>query len=179
MNSRGVWLTLVLAGNVAGAAYAAGGGVNLNFSGTLIDKQCTFAQGDNPLQVDMLSRSVSFFQRYLRTETVPFDIVLKNCTAATQSKLVRLTFNGTQTQVVGGVTLLKTEGGTGIMIGLETASGQAISIGSTVNAGTITQTGAAGENRFRFGAYAQRPTNLSTLAQGSYTATTTFTVTYQ
>ncbi|TSB25752.1 type 1 fimbrial protein [Serratia marcescens] len=170
---------MVFAGSVASAAHAAGSGVDLNFSGTLIDKQCTFAQGDDPLEVDMLSRSVSFFQRYTRTETVPFDIVLKNCTAATQSKLVMLTFSGTQTQVVGGETLLKTDGGTGILIGLESASGQAISIGSTVNAGTITQTGAAGENRFRFGAYAQRPTDVSTLAEGAYTATTTFEVTYQ
>ncbi|HFT7665013.1 TPA: fimbrial protein [Serratia marcescens] len=176
MNKQGRWLALALLGAVVGTGPVSA--VDLNFSGTLIDKQCTFAQGDDPLEVDMLSRAVSFFHRYPRTETVPFDIVLKNCTGATQDKLVTMTFNGTQTEAVGGVTLLKTDGGTGILIGLESASGQAISVGSPVNAGTITQTGAAGENRFRFGAYAQ-PADLSTLAEGAFTATTTFEVTYQ
>ncbi|HGM5459994.1 fimbrial protein [Serratia ureilytica] len=177
MNKQGRWLALALLGTVVGTGPVSA--VDLNFSGTLIDKQCTFAQGDDPLEVDMLSRAVSFFHRYPRTETVPFDIVLKNCTGATQDKLVTMTFSGTQTEAVGGVTLLKTDGGTGILIGLESASGQAISVGSPVNAGTITQTGSAGENRFRFGAYAQGPADLSTLAEGAYTATTTFEVTYQ
>ncbi|WP_415422983.1 fimbrial protein [Serratia marcescens] len=177
MNKQGRWLALALLGAVVGTGPVSA--VDLNFSGTLIDKQCTFAQGDDPLEVDMLSRAVSFFHRYPRTETVPFDIVLKNCTGATQDKLVTMTFSGTQTEAVGGVTLLKTDGGTGILIGLESASGQAISVGSPVNTGgTITQTGAAGENRFRFGAYA-RPADLSTLAEGAFTATTTFEVTYQ
>ncbi|HGM7741133.1 TPA: fimbrial protein [Serratia marcescens] len=176
MNKQGLWLALALLGVVAEIGPASA--VDLNFSGTLIDKQCTFAQGDDPLEVDMLSRAVSFFHRYPRTETVPFDIVLKNCTSATLDKTVSMTFSGTQTEVVGGVTLLKTDGGTGILIGLESDAGQAISVGSPVNAGTITQTGAAGENRFRFGAYA-RPADLSTLAEGAFTATTTFEVTYQ
>ncbi len=176
MNKQGLWLALALLGVVAEIGPASA--VDLNFSGTLIDKQCTFALGDDPLEVDMLSRAVSFFHRHSRTETVPFDIVLKNCTSATQDKLVTMTFRGTQTEAVGGVTLLKTDGGTGILIGLESASGQAISVGSPASAGTIIQTGAAGENRFRFGAYA-RPADLSTLAEGAFTATTTFEVTYQ
>lgn len=177
MKKKGNWLARTLLVTIAMSGQAAS--VELNFSGTLVDRQCTFAQGDDPLEVDMLSRSASFFHRYQRTETIPFYISLKNCTDASQGKLVTITFSGTSTESVGGVNLLKTNGGTGILIGIESASGQVISIGSPINTSTIIQAGSAGENLFRLGAYAQGPSDLSTLSEGAYTATATFEITYR
>lgn len=177
MNKMGLWLVLLQLSGFSGASHAEG--VNLNFSGALIDKQCSIDDAEGRLKVDMLSRSLSFFHRHPRTETITFDIILKNCSSATASKLVQLTFNGANLENVGNVKLLKTDGNTGILIGLEDTSGQLISIGDVINAGKIKETGQGSENSLRFGAYAQAPRDLSTLKEGAYNATAAFQIAFQ
>lgn len=177
MNKPGLWLWLVMQAGMAGPAGAAG--VDLNFSGALIDSQCMLDPASAALAVSLPQHPPSFFQAAGRTVPVTFDLVLKNCSSTLLNKAVQVTFSSTSTQAVGGVMLLDTEGGTGILVGLEDMTGQAISVGSAVNAGTLTQTGATGENHFRFRAYAQGPADLSAPVLGTYTATTTFAMSYQ
>lgn len=153
-------------------------GVALNFTGTLQDMQCTFEQDDAPLLVEMPIQTVRYFWANSRSGVKPFDIGLKNCTTSAQGKLVTLTFNAASTQVIGGVTMLGTTGGTGLVIGLEDGTGNLVSVGKPVTAGRIENTGQGTVNRYRFGAYLTT-SDPSTVKEGAYTATATFQVTYQ
>ncbi|EBM0567760.1 fimbrial protein [Salmonella enterica] len=171
----GVWLSLLL---VAGCLQAVGAGQDITFKATLLDNVCTFEQEDAPLEVTFPLRSLKYFQNYSRTETEPFVIGLKNCSAITQGKMVNLTFSFPQTQVVDGVTMLKPAGETGLVIALVDGQGRAIVPDHAVEPGRIENTGTGSVNRFTLGAYVLAPDGTRVQA-GQYTATTTFTVSYR
>jgi type 1 fimbria pilin len=175
-NGRRAWCLLALLG--APMLGMAGGGTAVNFTGTLVNNMCTFEQGDAPLVIEMPSQTVRFFSHYGRSEVKAFDIGLKNCTASTQGKLVKFTFTAPRTKVIGGVTMLDTDGGTGLVIGLVDGVGKDVSLGSAVSAGNIAQTGQGTVNRFRFAAFLTTldPTKVR---EGAYTATVTFQLAYQ
>lgn len=169
------WLLLLL---IAGYLQAAGTGLDITFKGSLIDRQCVFEQGDGPLEVVFRPTAIKYFDTYGKTETMPFTLRLKNCTAATQGKLVDLTFSYPQQETVEGVVMLKPSGNTGVVIGLLDGAGNAIVPDSSVEAGTITTTGAGSINHFSLGAYVMAPPGV-TVRAGAYSATTTFTVSYR
>ncbi|EBL5818968.1 type 1 fimbrial protein [Salmonella enterica subsp. enterica serovar Muenchen] len=171
----GAWLLLLL---IAGYLQAAGTGLDITFKGTLIDRQCVFEQGDGPLEVTFRPTPVKYFDAYGKTDTKAFTLGLKNCTAATQGKLVDLSFSFPQQETVNGVTMLKPAGDTGVVIGLLDGAGNVIEPDTRVEVGPITTTGAGSINRFSLGAYVTAPAGV-TVKAGAYSATTTFTVSYR
>ncbi|EAR9301923.1 type 1 fimbrial protein [Salmonella enterica subsp. houtenae serovar 44:z36,[z38]:-] len=171
----GAWLLLLL---IAGYLQAAGTGLDITFKGTLIDRQCVFEQDDMPLEVIFPPKGIRFFKTYIRTETMPFTLGLKNCTAATQGKTVDLTFSYPQTETVDGVAMLKPTGDTGLVIVLLDGAGNMIEQNKTVDVGSITQTGSGKINRFTLGAYVMAPSGV-TVKEGKYSATATFMVSYR
>lgn len=150
--------------------------LTLAFNGVLLVANCQFDQEGGSQKVPLPSQNLRFFEHNSRTQTTPFTLGLKDCTPATLGKMVKLTFNSTQTQQVNGVTMLATTGDTGLVIGLEDGVGQAIILGSEVQAGSISQIGSAGINQFQFGAYALAP---GTVKAGDYNATVTVQASYQ
>ncbi|EDJ6269312.1 type 1 fimbrial protein [Salmonella enterica] len=152
--------------------------LTVNFSGTLIERMCIFEPEDAALEVEFPNRAIKYFSEHPRTDTVAFDIRLKNCTAATQNKLVDLTFGGSSVTEVGGVPMLTTSGDTGVVIALVDSTGQAIKLGEAVETGKITHIGDGSVNIFSLGAYVMAPPRV-TVKAGAYQATTTFTVSYR
>ncbi|EAB6708046.1 type 1 fimbrial protein [Salmonella enterica subsp. enterica] len=171
----GAWLLLLF---IAGYLQAAGTKLNITFKGNLIDRQCVFEQGDGPLEVTFRPKAVRFFKFYSRTETVPFTLKLKNCTAATQGKTVDLTFSYSQTETVSGVAMLKPTGDTGLVIVLLDGAGNVVEPDKKVDVGKITQTGNGAINSFTLGAYVMAPSGV-TVKEGNYSATATFMVSYR
>ncbi len=169
------WFLLLL---VAGYLQAAGTGLDITFKGSLIDRQCVFEQGDVPLEVEFTPKAVKFFKVYSRTETMPFTLGLKNCTVGSLGKTVDLTFSYPQTEMVGGISMLKTTGDTGLVIALLDGSGNIIEPNKTVDVGMITQIGNGKVNRFELGAYAMAPPGV-TVKAGGYNATVTVMVSYR
>lgn len=169
------WLLLLL---IAGYLQAAGTGLDVTFRGTLIDRQCVFEQDDLPLEVSFGPVSIKYFNTYGKTQTKTFAIGLKNCTAATQGKLVDLTFTYPQRETVDGVVMLKPSGDTGVVIGLLDGAGQPVAPDQAVSVGSITSVGTGSVNRFTLGAYAMVPPGV-TVKAGGYNATTTFMVSYR
>lgn len=152
--------------------------LTMNFSGTLIDRMCVFEPGDTALELTFPNRAVKYFAVHPRTETIAFDIRLKNCTVATQKKLVDLTFGAVPVTDVGGTPMLTTTGNTGLVIALVDDKGNAIKPGEAVEVGSVTQTGDGSVNVFTLGAYVMAPPGV-TVKAGPYRATTTFTVSYR
>ncbi|CAD6107328.1 fimbrial protein [Escherichia coli] len=170
----------VLLLSAAGGACATGTPLNITFKGSLIDRVCEFEQGDQALEVAFPNRAQRYFEQHGQTDVTPFFIGLKNCSSATNRKTVGLTFTFPQSVDTGSVTALKTSGDTGLVIVVVDGDGNPVKPGEVVNAGTIehTGTGEGNVNRFPFGAYAMAPSG-TTVKAGSYSATATFTVSYQ
>ncbi|EKS4548380.1 type 1 fimbrial protein [Salmonella enterica] len=181
MNKAGILSVAgVLLLSVAGSACAADTSLNITFNGSLIDRVCESEQGDQPLEVTFPNRALKYFQLHSQTDVVSFFIGLKDCSSATKQKAVGLTFTFPQTVDVGSVTALKTSGDTGLVIVMVDSDGHPVKPGEVVNVGHIEYTG-SGEgnvNRFPFGAYVMAPPGI-TVKAGSYSATATFTVSYQ
>ncbi|EJK1075822.1 type 1 fimbrial protein [Salmonella enterica] len=179
MNRAGILSVAgVLLLSTAGGACATGTPLNITFKGSLIDRVCEFEQGDQALEVTFPTRALKYFGHYNKTDTESFFIGLKNCTSATKQKTVGLTFTFPQPEDVGGITALKTSGDTGLVIVMVDGKGNPIKPGEVVNAGQIENTGNGSINRFSFGAYAMVPSG-TTVKAGNYSATATFTVSYQ
>ncbi|ECI4646638.1 type 1 fimbrial protein [Salmonella enterica subsp. salamae] len=157
---------------------AAGNGLDVEFSGSLIDRVCTFEQGDQPLEVELPSQELKYFEHHSRTAVEAFDIVLKDCSSATQTKMVEMTFSSARTVVVNGQTFLDPDGGTGLVIGLQDGNGTPVEPGTAFNLGSIRTIGSGSENRFTLGAYAMAPAGKTIMA-GPYKAVTTFTLNYR
>lgn len=168
------WLLLFISGGLQ----AAGSGLDVTFKGILIDRQCVFEQGDAPLEVEFTPKAVRFFNNHSRTETIPFTLGLKNCTAALQGKAVDLTFSYSQTEIIDGVAMLKPIGNTGLVIALLDGAGNTITPNKAVDVGTIEHVGAGKVNRFTLGAYVMAPAGV-TINAGTYSATATFMVSYR
>ncbi|MEB7884172.1 fimbrial protein [Serratia fonticola] len=166
-----VYLSLVLS-----LASRAADHLELVFNGVLVVANCQFDLKDGSQKVQLPSQNLRFFEHNSRTQTMPFTLGLKDCAPATLGKMVKLTFNSTQTQQVNGVAMLATAGDTGLVIGLEDSLGQAIVLGREVKAGTISQIGSGSINQFQFGAYALAP---GTVKAGDYSATVTVEASYQ
>ncbi|MCZ4677292.1 fimbrial protein [Citrobacter sedlakii] len=171
----GAWFALLL---IAGSLQAVGAEQDITFKATLLDNVCTFEQEDTPLEVTFPVRALKYFQNYSRTETEPFVIGLKDCSAITLGKMVNLTFSFPQTQVVDGVPMLFPSGGTGLVIALVDGKGNAIVPDHAVEVGPVTTTGTGNVNRFTLGAYVMAPPDV-TVKAGQYSATANFTVSYR
>ncbi|WP_079955225.1 fimbrial protein, partial [Salmonella enterica] len=137
-----------------------------------------FEQGDQALEVTFPTRALKYFEQYSQTDTESFFITLKNCSSATKQKTVGLTFTFPQSVDTGSVTALKTSGDTGLVIVMVDGKGNPVKPGEMVSAGQIENTGNGSINRFPFGAYVMAP-NGATVKAGRYSATATFTVSYQ
>ncbi|SFC05217.1 putative minor fimbrial subunit StfG [Pragia fontium] len=150
--------------------------LDVTFNGTLLLESCELEQEGGHQEVILPTKTLHFFDRNKRTETAPFFFGLKGCTPTMLGKTVKLTFSSTQTQLVNGVAMLATSGNTGLVIGLEDGAGQAIVLGREMSAGTLTQIGTGGVNRYQFGAYALAP---GAVKADRYSATVTVEVDYQ
>ncbi|EBU5257370.1 type 1 fimbrial protein [Salmonella enterica] len=179
MNKAGIVSVVgMLLLSVAGRVCAAGSVLDVTFKGSLVDLACEFDQGDQPLEVAFPTRALKYFEHHNQTDTESFFIGLKNCSSATKQKTAGLAFAFPQSEDVGGITALKTSGDTGLVIVMVDGKGSPVKPGEVVNAGQIENTGDGSINHFPFGAYVMAP-NGTTVKAGSYSATATFTVSYQ
>ncbi|AKJ41304.1 fimbrial protein [Pragia fontium] len=150
--------------------------LDVTFRGVLLMESCQLEHEGSIQEVSLPTNRLHFFENNKRTETTPFYFGLKKCSPTMMGKTVKLTFTSAQTQLVNGVRMLATSGNTGLVIGLEDGFDQAITLGQAVRAGTISQIGEAGVNRYRFGVYALAP---GVVKVGNYNATVTVEVGYQ
>ncbi|HAK8485154.1 TPA: type 1 fimbrial protein [Salmonella enterica] len=178
MNKAGILSVVGVLLSMVGGACTAGTPLNVTFKGSLVDRVCEFEQGDQALEVTFPTRALKYFEQYSQTDTESFFITLKNCSSATKQKTVGLTFTFPQSVDTGSVTALKTSGDTGLVIVMVDGKGNPVKPGEMVSAGQIENTGNGSINHFPFGAYAMVPSG-TTVKAGSYSATATFTVSYQ
>lgn len=171
--TRGIMALLVVSGLFTTPARAIED--NLHFSGTLTSEPCGLDPLTTDLSVDFKMIMEPDLYAYTRTKGVPFTIILTDCDLTIASK-VSITFKGTESTELPGL-LAVTGDAVGIAIGIETQGGIAI----PVNQPTPEQMLKSGDNSFTLMAYIQgEPTHLQqeTITSGSFTAVSTFMLTY-
>lgn len=162
---------LLLAGTLicSSSVFAA----NMAFSGELIEPACSLDKGTIPVNMGMTY--TQYLYKYQRTVGTPFELLLKSCDL-THTNKVKITFDGVRNANLP--TFLIVNGSTvrGVAIGLETPSGQALTLGSSENYALL-----AGNNVLKLNAYLQGEPNAllnQTIRPGSFTSTATFTLEY-
>lgn len=158
-------------------------GIDVTFTGTLHKTICTIEAGAIPVEVELPSKSVKFYQKNNRSASVPFAVSLLDCYPDVMGKIVKLTFNaspGFGPVNVSGLSMLtpKGSGSAGLAIGIENNHGIPVSLGIPISAERITQVGDGSRNTFYFRTYTT-VTQPEKVVPGPYEATATFTADYQ
>ncbi|MDK1705207.1 fimbrial protein [Serratia rubidaea] len=173
----GICIALLSAIGAMGNAMADSNPIELKFSGTLLEKQCIHDSPEDAYRVELPLLSVKYFQHYGRGPTTRFALRFKDCSTATLNKQVQMVFHSPQVINVDGVTMLSTEGGTGVVLGLNNADGQPIVLETPFNAGVIAQTGIGSSNELFFEVY-PLVVDRNNVNPAEYSATVTFEMSY-
>ncbi|CAI1076689.1 P pilus assembly protein, pilin FimA [Serratia rubidaea] len=173
----GICIALLSAIGAMGNAMANSSPIELKFSGTLLEKQCIHDSAEDAYRVELPLLSVKYFQHYGRGPTTRFALRFKDCSTATLNKQVQMVFHSPQVVNVDGVSMLPTEGGTGVVLGLNNAYGQPIVLETPFKAGVITQTGIGSSNELFFEVY-PLVIDRNDVNPGEYSATVTFEMSY-
>lgn len=153
--------------------------VLMSFTGTLIERQpCEVLSTDENIAVEFADVSDRYLYLNARTPGKAFEVHLINCDVSF-GDAVKVTFRGSESIQLPG--LLRLEGSSqasGIAIGMETSSGNALPINQQANAQTIV----SGNNIITLLAYVQaEPTAITnrTIVQGIFMAIATFELAYE
>lgn len=149
--------------------------VQIDFKGTIIDKTCYFSPSNSgELIVTLPPKTVKYFEKYKRTLPISFDLKLENCSDLTIGKEAIFTFTSLHSQIVDGLTMLSTIGGTGIVLGLKDKDLNPIIFHKPITLGFMQSNNST---IFRLNIYALAP-DLNILKEGPYESSVNFIVSY-
>ncbi|AFH93382.1 TPA: fimbrial protein [Providencia stuartii] len=98
----------------------------INFNGNLVDKKCEIKQSD--ITVQFIPYSLGYIEIGGNiSDKKSFAIEFQNCTPTLMNKIIKISLDSTNVYRRNGVDYLKTQGGTGLIVGLESMSGEPIS----------------------------------------------------
>ncbi|VXD00455.1 conserved exported hypothetical protein [Enterobacterales bacterium 8AC] len=173
MRFRHYWLATTLL-ILSGSGHAE----DVRLYGTLIADACVITPGDETVELKFFDVRDRDLYTDTRAPSQNFDIRLTECDL-TLGNVVKVKLSGTESTELPG--MLKLDAGSvasGVVIGLETESGQPLAL----NQGQASYTLTAGTNQLRLRAYIQgEPSALAgrTIGIGPFNATATFTLDYE
>lgn len=151
---------------------------NLYFSGTLVSEPCVLAQEDQVKTLEFAGVIDKDLYLHGRTRGRPIKLQLKNCDLDVGTRMLSITFSGSESTEPPGLLVLQSATVQGLYIGLETTSGSAMPLNKTHRMGEL----ASGDNLITFNAYLQgNPEVLAnrTLGLGDFGASLTFKLSYE
>lgn len=152
---------------------------NVRFHGTLVAQPCVIQPGEEVVQLDFGTVIDKYLYQNQRTGSQPFVLHLSGCDLSLGGS-VRVTFTGIENPALPGLLALDAASqASGIAIGIETSTGEALPINK---AATDYYPLSAGDNYLRMKAYVQaEPTAMvnRTIAKGPFSAVVTFSLSYE
>lgn len=98
----------------------------INFNGNLVDKKCEIKQSD--ITVQFIPYSLGYIEVSGNiSDKKLFKVEFQNCTPTLMNKMIKISLDATNIYSRNGIDYLRTQGGTGLIVGLETLSGELIS----------------------------------------------------
>lgn len=151
---------------------------NVEFTGTLVNAPCTLHPGDDEQELSFNSVVDSYLYRYGQTRSRPFSLRLDDCDTSVMTG-VKLTFKGKESlELPGHLAFDDSSVAQGVVVGLQTAAGQALPIqGAGITLGLT-----PGNMEIALQAYLKAEPvaqNNQGIVRGPFTATATFALDYQ
>ncbi|HEF8774330.1 fimbrial protein [Providencia manganoxydans] len=98
----------------------------INFNGNLVDKKCEIKQSD--ITVQFIPYSLGYIEISGNvSDKKPLRIEFENCTPTMMNKIIKISLYSANIYSKNGISYLRTQGGTGLIVGLENLSGELIS----------------------------------------------------
>ncbi len=98
----------------------------INFNGNLVDKKCEIKQSD--ITVQFIPYSLGYIEVSGNiSDKKLFKIEFQNCTPIMMNKMITISLDSTNVYRRNNIDYLTTQGGTGLIVGLENMSGELIS----------------------------------------------------
>ncbi|MCU9948898.1 fimbrial protein [Pseudomonas sp. PDM13] len=150
---------------------------NMHFHGALVMKPCVVASESERSEVNLGNIRLESLHDQGRTPGTAFALRLEQCDISAAKHGVRVTFRGDESDRRGMLTLAPGSQAGNIVIGLETAEGEALPLGTPSAAQALVE----GENLLRFKAYAERlgADPQSAITPGTFSAVASFEVSYE
>ncbi|EEQ4686131.1 type 1 fimbrial protein [Escherichia coli] len=164
----------VVGGSAPTPAKDMGQGV-INFKGTVIDAPCGIAPESADQSIDFGQISKSHLDLGGTSVKKDLDIKLVNCEIGDQNKTVSVKFSGGH--VNGHPTELGTAGDTNTAIVVYDANDKQVNFDGTESNGSIHLKN--GSNTLHYTAYVKKATGPGNIKEGSFSAVTNFSLTYQ
>ncbi|QWZ48821.1 fimbrial protein [Enterobacter bugandensis] len=151
---------------------------NVHLSGALVSNACVLPDSDQDIQVNFDNLQLKELTTSGRSQNTPFTIHLQDCDIDVAST-VSVAFNGQEDAELEGMLAVDSSStATGIAIGIIDDSGAKVNINQSGQINPIS----AGNFSINYNAFVQaEPSAVSnnSLKAGDFSATTTFTLTYQ
>ncbi|WP_272691602.1 fimbrial protein [Providencia sp. PROV143] len=98
----------------------------INFNGNLIDKKCEIKQSE--ITIQFIPYSLGYIEVNGNiSDKKPLKIEFENCTPTMMDKIIKISLSSTNIYKQNGIDYLTTQGGTGLIVGLESLDGELIS----------------------------------------------------
>lgn len=148
------------------------------FDGVLVPLGCRLSDDDTQKKIYLSGLRFSSLETLGRSEIQPFKLDVMDCSAMALNKTIKITLNTQNAEIHNGINYLKTVGESNVLLALTDSQGKELSLNTTLDVTTVTESGKGSVNTLLFGVYAQKPFN-SRLKTGSFSSTVTFNLDYQ
>jgi len=156
----------------AAGAFANSGSGSIPFKGSIIEAPCSIDTEATEKEVDLGQVSDVLLAAGGKSHSKPFDIVLKDCSIATKTK-VKATLSGLPSAI--NPDLLGMSGqAQGASIAIEDASGALVVLGQASKPQTLV----VGDNTIHYNAYLQGDSSVA-VTPGNFTANVTYGLSYE
>lgn len=98
----------------------------INFNGNLVDKKCDIKRSD--ITVQFIPYSLGYIEVSGNiSDKQLFKVEFDNCTPTLLNKMISISLNSTNVYKKNNIDYLNTQGGTGLIVGLENTHGELVS----------------------------------------------------
>lgn len=148
------------------------------FEGELLAVGCHLSDDDTQKKIYMSGLRFSSLETQGRSEMLPFQLDIVDCSAMALNKTIKITLNTQNSEAHNGINYLKTTGESNVLLALTDRNGKELDLNTKIDVSTVTETGKGSINTLSFGVYAQKPFNAR-LKTGAFSSTVTFNLDYQ
>lgn len=156
----------------------AGSSLDISFMGSLVSTGCKLPEAPYNLEVQLNKISSKYLYEYGRSQAIEFSIPIVDCYVSDLNKMISIKLNSNDLVTDKGVSYLKTEGNSNLLLGLLDSNDAVIKFNEKIDMSRVIVSGKDEQNLLNFKVYA-RPPITGDLKEGAFSSTVTFNIDYQ
>ncbi|EKT57576.1 fimbrial protein [Providencia sneebia] len=157
-------------------SFAIGNFLEVQFSGELLSTQCQVSATSINKKITLQNIRWQYINEHGSSAITPFTIEIEKCVQSDLNKIVKFTWESSNLVTIGNDKFLKTQGPSGVLLGLVDGDELPLTWSQAMKIGKVTTV--KGEQQFNFGVYVRKPA-VGDAKVGEFTGTATFKVEYE